>query len=207
MQDKMTTSQMRPSVVRWREAAPMSGLSGSSIKVKAGVWIDHRRALIVLLTAAGERTVSIASHVEKHLQRSGDSPLRGRYEAQKVPADDCRQKVLTAELSIFYDAVIAVLRSAEAYIILGPGEAKGELQRRLVKRELGARLAAIMVADKMTDRQIAAKVREHFSAPWSARGPRTGRANAGLRGGISPSPVVIWNSRAPRAAQRSPVFR
>ena len=201
MQDKVTASQMRPSVARWQEAAPMNGLSGSSMKAKAGVWIDHRRALIVLMTAAGERTVPIASQVEKHLQRSGDSPLRGRNEARKVPADDCRERVLTAELDIFYDAVIAVLRSAEAYIILGPGEAKSELQRRLVKRELGGRLAAIMVADKMTDRQIAAKVREHFSAPWSARGPRTGRANAGLRGGISPPPVAIWSSRAPR---RSP---
>jgi len=186
----------------------MSGFSSSPMKVKGGVWIDHRRALIVLMTAAGERTVPIASHVEKHLQRSGDSPLRGRYEAQKVPADDCREKVLTAELNVFYDAVIAVLRSAESYIILGPGEAKGELKRRLLKRELGGRLAAIMVADKMTDRQIAAKVREHFSAPWSAKGPRTGRANAGLRGETAPAAGAAWRSpRAPRAAQRSPVSR
>jgi len=152
------------------------------MKVKAGVWIDHRKALIVLITGAGERTVLIVSKVEKHLQRSGDSPLKGRYEAQQVPADDRREKALTAELNIFYDAVIAVLRSAESYIIFGPGEAKGELKRRLVKRNLGGRLAAIMVADKMTDRQVAAKVRGQFSTPWAAKGPRTGRANAGLRG-------------------------
>lgn len=152
------------------------------MKVKAGVWIDHRKALIVLMTGADERTVLLVSKVEKHLQRSGDSPLKGRYEARQVPADDRREKTLTAELNVFYDAVIALLRSAESYIILGPGEAKGELKRRLVQRKLGGRLAAIMVADKMTDRQITAKVRGHFSAPWSAKGPRTGRANAGLRG-------------------------
>lgn len=158
------------------------------MKVKAGVWIDHRKALIVLITGADERTVLIVSKVEKHLQRSGDSPLKGRYEAQQVPADDRREKALAAELNIFYDAVIALLRSAELYIILGPGEAKGELKRRLVKRRLGGRLAAIMVADKMTDRQIAAKIRGHFSAPWSAKGPRTGRANAGLRGQTPQAP-------------------
>jgi len=158
------------------------------MKVNAGVWIDHRKALIVLMTAAGERTVLIVSRVEKHLQRSGDSPLRGRYEAQQVPADDRREKALTAELNIFYDAVIAVLRSAESYIILGPGEAKGELKKRLVTRKLGGRVTAIMVADKMSDRQITAKVREHFSAPWSVKGPKAGRPNAGLRGRISPAP-------------------
>lgn len=62
-----------------------------SMKVKAGVWIDHRKALIVLMTAAGERAVHIVSKAEKHLQRSGDSPLKGRYEAQQVPADDSRE--------------------------------------------------------------------------------------------------------------------
>jgi len=40
---------------------------------------------------------------------------------------------------------------------------------------------AVMVADKMTDRRVAAKVREHFAAPWSNKGPRAGRPNAGLR--------------------------
>lgn len=149
---------------------------------EAGVWIDHRRAVIVLITADGEHVVHILSEVEKHLQRSGDSPLQGRYEARQVPADDSQERALTAALNIFYDAVIAVLRNVESYIILGPGEAKGELKRRLLKRKLAGRLAAIRVADKMTDRQVAAKVREHFSGPRSVKRPRTGRANAGLQG-------------------------
>ena len=192
MQDEMTTSRMRSSIETRLK----------SMKVKAGVWIDHRKALIVSMTAAGERAVLIVSKVEKHLQRSGDSPLKGRYEAQQVPADDRRESALTAELNIFYDSVIAALRSAQSYIILGPGEAKGELKRRLVKRRLGGRLAAIMVADKMTDRQIAAKVREHYSGPWSAKGPRTGRANAGLRGEAPPVPrgLKIAGSRLSRAS-------
>ncbi|MGA7540896.1 MAG: hypothetical protein WBW93_19235 [Steroidobacteraceae bacterium] len=99
-----------------------------------------------------------------------------------MPADDRRQKALTAELNIFYDAVIAALRDAESFIIFGPGEAKGELKKRLAKRKSGRRIAAVEAADKMTDRQIAAKVREYFSVPWSAKAPKRGRANAGLRG-------------------------
>jgi hypothetical protein len=34
----------------------------------------------------------------------------------------------------------------------------------------------------MTDRQIAATVREYFCEPRSAKAPRYGRANAGVRG-------------------------
>lgn len=151
-------------------------------KYKAGVWIDHRKALIVVVTPAGERTTLIISKVEKHPQRSGDSPLKGRYAADQVPADDSRQKAYTGELNIYYDTVIAAVRSAEALVILGPGEAKGELKKRLVRNRLGGRVAAVETADKMTDRQIAAKVREYFSEPWLAKAPRYGRPNAGLKG-------------------------
>lgn len=146
----------------------------------AGVWIDHRKALIVLVTPTGERTALVVSKVEKHPERSGDSPMKGRYESRQVPADDSRQRALTGELNIYYDAVIAALRSAESILILGPGEAKGELKRRLGKARLAGRVAAVESADKLTDRQIAARVREYFSVAWSAKGPKYGRPNAGL---------------------------
>lgn len=148
----------------------------------AGVWIDHRKAVVVVVSPAGEHTALVISKVEKHLERSGDSPLKGRYESLQVPADDSRQRALTGQLNIYYEAVIAALRNAESLIIFGPGEAKGELKKRLVKNKLGGRVAGVETVDKMTDRQIAAKVREYFSAAWSPKGPKYGRANAGLRG-------------------------
>jgi hypothetical protein len=46
--------------------------------------------------------------------------------------------------------------------IFGPGEAKGELTKRLEHEGLKGHVLAIETVDKMTDRQIAAKVREHF---------------------------------------------
>ncbi len=47
---------------------------------------------------------------------------------------------------------------------LGPGEAKGELHARLVKMRLGDRIAAVQTADKMTEHQVVAKVREYFDS-------------------------------------------
>jgi hypothetical protein len=129
---------------------------------KAGVWIDHRKAVLVSLTAAGEHTTTILSKVERHPERSGDSPLKGPYEASQVPADDSRQRALTGELNIYYDAVIAALRQFETLLLFGPGEAKGELHKRLVKMKLGTRVSAVETQDKMTDAQILAKVRAHF---------------------------------------------
>jgi hypothetical protein len=130
----------------------------------AGVWIDHRKAIIVGLTADGEVTAVILSKVEKHLERGGDSPMKGKYEGLQVPADDSRQRALTGGLNIYYDAVIAALRDYGSVLVLGPGEAKQELHARMTKAKLGARVAAVETADKMTDRQIIAKVRNFFGA-------------------------------------------
>src|ERR1022692_5242194 len=120
-------------------------------KAKAGVWIDHRKALIAMVSPTGEHTALIVSKVEKHPERSGDSPLKGRYESAQVPADDSRERALTGELNVYYDAVIAALRGADSLLIFGPGEAKGQLKKRLVKNKLGGRIAAVQTVDRMTD--------------------------------------------------------
>jgi hypothetical protein len=134
----------------------------NAMRTNVGIWIDHRKAVIVAVTDEGEETRLILSKVEKQLRRSGDSPLEGHYESQKVPADGSRQRTYTGHLNIYYEAVIACLRDAESVLIFGPGEAKGELKKRLERSNLGGCIAGVETVDKMTDRQIAAKVREHF---------------------------------------------
>ena len=133
------------------------------MKTKVGLWIDNRKAIIVTVSDKGEEVGLIVSKVEKQLQRSGDSPLKGRYESLKVPADDSRQRMLTGHLNIYYEAVIAGLRDAESILIFGPGEAKDELKKRLEKSKLGGRIIDVETVDKMTDRQIAKKVRQYFA--------------------------------------------
>jgi hypothetical protein len=132
------------------------------MRTKVGLWIDHKKAIVVAVTDKGEETGLIISKVEKQLRRSGASPLKGSYKSRHVPADDIRQRSFTGHLNIYYDAVIASIRDAESILIFGPGEAKGELKKRLEKNNLGGLVVGIETADKMTDRQIAAKVRKHF---------------------------------------------
>jgi hypothetical protein len=132
------------------------------MRTKVGLWIDHRKAIVVAVTDKGEEIGLIISKVEKQLRRSGDSPLKGPYETH-VPADDRRQRTFTAHLNIYFDAVIACIRDAESILIFGPGEAKGELKKRLKRNNMGERIAGVETVDKMTDRQIAAKVRQHFA--------------------------------------------
>lgn len=131
---------------------------------KAGIWLDHREAVIVVL-GENQHTERVLSKVEKHPERAGDSPLKGPYESRAVPADDKRQRALTGELNRYYDAVIVAVAAAGPLFIFGPGEAKGELKKRLEAKGLGSRVAALESADKMTDPQIVQNVRRFFSEP------------------------------------------
>lgn len=133
------------------------------MKTKAGLWIDHKKAVIVALTDHGEEIGLILSKVERQLERTGGSPLKGPYDPQQLAAENSRQRAFRAHLNMYYDAVIASLRDAESILIFGPGEAKGELKKRFEKNKMGARIAGVETADKMTNRQIAAKVRQRFA--------------------------------------------
>jgi hypothetical protein len=128
----------------------------------AGLWIDHRKAVIVVITDKGEEIKLVVSKVEKQLRRGGDSPLKGHHDPLTVPADDYRDSKFNEDLGIYYEAVIAPIKNSASILIFGPGEAKGQLKKRLIKDKLGDRIVAVETVDKMTDHQIAAKVRMHF---------------------------------------------
>ena len=164
---------------------------------RAGLWIDHKKTVVVSVTENREEICHILSKVERQPQRTGDSPLKGRYESHHVPADDIRQRVLTEHLNIYYQAVIACLQDAESILIFGPGEAKGELKKLLEKSNMGGRIAAVEAADKMTDRQISAKVRQDFAEQRSAAEPKRNRLHVGS--GQPPHRVAVVDRRSPKA--------
>jgi hypothetical protein len=124
------------------------------MKKQAGLWIDHRKAVIVMISENGEEIKEITSDMEKHVRfTSGTASDDGSTE-------DVRDRQFGNHLNIFYDQVIAIIRQADSIQIFGPGEAKGELAKRLEHEGLKACILSIETADKLTDRQIAAKVRE-----------------------------------------------
>ena len=126
------------------------------MKRQAGLWIDHRETFVVFIGDDGEETGRIESGMEKHVRFSGGN------RSEEGSADDQRDRQFTGHLNSYYDEVISYIRDAESILLFGPGEAKGELEKRLANKGLGERIVGIETVDKMTDRQIAAKVRQHF---------------------------------------------
>jgi hypothetical protein len=126
------------------------------MKKFAGLWIDHRKAVIVIVSEAGEQIKEITSNMEKHTRfTGGNASMDGSTE-------DVRDRQFGNHLNSYYEAVIAVIKGADSIRIFGPGEAKHELVKRLERDGMKGCILSVETVDKMTDRQVAARVRENY---------------------------------------------
>jgi hypothetical protein len=130
---------------------------------RVGIWIDHKKAVIVTTSADLVTTRTLESEVGPHARYSGgagyptsDGPHEGGGETRYEGRYD-------EHLHKYYDEVISQLGEPEAVLIFGPGEAKLQLKARLSRfKALSERIVGIETTDRLTDSQIVAKVKEHY---------------------------------------------
>ena len=125
-----------------------------SVGREVGIWIDHKKAVVVDISAGHVSTKTLVSDIAPHTRYAGSQEGGGekKYEERH-----------SHELDRFYDDVIRELGEPDALLLFGPGEAKLQLQDRLGRSNvLSQSIVAIESTDKLTDPQIVAKVKEHY---------------------------------------------
>jgi len=131
----------------------------------AGIWIDHKKAIIVSLDKEHSRVLRMDSHVERHVRVKGGSRTPSPYGPQDVVSEKKRDERYKRQLREYYRGVIHAIRHARKVFIFGPGQAKIELEEEMQKKPgMWDKIAGIEPADKMTDAQIVAKVRKFYRA-------------------------------------------
>ncbi len=127
------------------------------MKDEIGLWIDQKKTVII--DGSGQDTIIINSNLEIDEADTG---------AKNYPAEDQHDRRVTGHMKKYYMEVIAHLKGAKNIMILGPGEAKLELQKRLAAAGLENKIVKVENADKLTNRQLAAKVRAFFATQKQA---------------------------------------
>ena len=130
---------------------------------KVGIWIDHKKAVIVSASADRVTVKTLESEVGPHARYSG----RAGYPTPDGPQDRGGEKTYEhrydQHLDRYYDEVISQLGQPDAILIFGPGEAKLQLKERLSRSKvLSECVVEIDTTDKLTDPQIVANVKEHY---------------------------------------------
>ncbi len=133
-------------------------------QAQAGVWIDHHRAVVVRMTGSGEETKTVLSNADRPFARAGGSGSKLPEHPQGFMSEDKQERKFMMQLETYYDEVLTSLGDANSVLIFGPGEAKREFKKRLTAKKFPAQVADLEAADKMTDPQIAASVRQHFKS-------------------------------------------
>lgn len=122
---------------------------------KAGVWIDHKQATVVLITSAGQEIKKVGA--------GGGKPSKVPFTKNDFIAEDKRERKTADARKEVFDEVLACIRGADSLLILGPGEAKGEFSKHIKAKKLRGLAVTQETADRLTDRQLAAKVGEYFA--------------------------------------------
>jgi len=128
---------------------------------RIGLWIDHKQAVIVTIQEPGETVQKIESGA-KRIEWRGKGRRRSADGAQYAQGEDQLDNQFTEQLKKYYGRVALLLKGVSGILILGPGEARTELKSHLEREKGPPREIHVEPADKMTDRQIIARVREHF---------------------------------------------
>ena len=127
------------------------------MNAKVGIWIDHKKAVIVSVARDHNAVTRLQSALRPHRHYHGaqDGGGEKKYEARHA------QRV-----SHFVDAVARHVERGDEVLILGPGESKGALARRIrqIKSLKGVATTAA-AADKLTEAQIVAAVRRRYRLP------------------------------------------
>ena len=100
----------------------------------AGLWIDHRQAIMVTITDDAETIKRIDSDIERKVRLSGGSrTAKTPYGPQQVSVDGKQQERIKQQLRQYYQQIIRRIQDATKILIFGPGEAKTELKKEIEK--------------------------------------------------------------------------
>ena len=133
------------------------------MKKNVGIWVDHEKAFIVSFTGEQKTAFFVQSNVEGHIRLSGGSRSRTPYGPQDVASESKMEERRKHQLRRYYQEIIRAISDAKKILIFGPGEAKIELEKEIKKsKQLSSKITGIEPADKMTERQITAKVKKFF---------------------------------------------
>lgn len=135
----------------------------SHMKNNMGVWIDGSKAVIVNL--ANDSIVKVEADIDNnvHHGHEGDKGafIGGGRHVNNERTFEERKKHQTHD---YLEKVISELKTADSIFVFGPSEMKNHLKTQIENnRYLATRLSAVEAADKMTENQIIATVKKHFT--------------------------------------------
>ena len=128
------------------------------------VWLDHETAVMIKIQDShmeifhihSQNNEQLASHNGNVLSESG-----GHHDFSHERKIERRHG---EHLHHYYQNIIHNMKDIKEILILGPGEAKFELENEMAKfKGLSSKIISIQSTDKLSENQIVSKARKFFN--------------------------------------------
>jgi ribosomal protein S11 len=134
------------------------------MKTYIGIWIDHRQATIVTLKNGQKSIDVIKSNVKGHFRMKGGARSSTPYGPQDIASEKSVDAKYKKHLHQYFQKIAELVKRGDKIMIFGPGEAKNELKREMLRiKTFSKKIVSVEPEDKMTERQIIAKVKNFFT--------------------------------------------
>ena len=128
-----------------------------------GIWIDHEKAVLVTIVNGLTEISQLHADAENNVHTEHGASSASHFGHQEVTPERKIERRHKGHLHHYYQNIIHQISDGKKIFIFGPGEAKTELEKEIKKvHDLAAKIIAVEPADKMSDHQIVAKVRNFF---------------------------------------------
>ena len=134
------------------------------MKRKTGIWIDRKKVLIMHMSDDYREFKEWESEVDNRERFPGEGRSFGRFGDQYLPPEKKKQAKEESSLHHLFEKLDHEVRNSQDILIMGPADIKNKLHEFLQSKS-GRKYRKVLVeaADRMTNNQFKARVRESFS--------------------------------------------
>lgn len=128
-----------------------------------GVWIDTKEAIIVELIGGIPAIKKIKSLIESRIRIPGEGKWFTRMGGQFLNFENKKKKKENIKIRRYLTDIIEEIKDSDEVILFGPGGIKSRLEKLMKSHnDLAVKILRVDTADSMTDKQVAARVKEYF---------------------------------------------
>ena len=128
-----------------------------------GIWIDHKDAILASYENAHETMEHVSSGIDRWAKSTGGTRGALPYVFNGGGGISKKEAQRQHKLQKYYTGLLENVAAADRVILMGPGLAKLELLRTITKKKsLQGKVASMSTVGRLTNHQIAAKVRDYF---------------------------------------------
>ncbi len=131
---------------------------------KTGIWLDQKEANIITLADDSFQKKTIYSDIETRERFEGEKKQFGRFGDQYLNNEQSKSNRISEQTNRYLNAILSELKNTDELFLFGPAQTKVKLEKGILNNpDLSSKLKEILNAEKMSENQKVAYVKEYFN--------------------------------------------